>query len=98
MVRAFHDGKELVYFGTSEKERSQSARMLVFDLASRQSRELAPGFRIDPGGSWAPLDVAPVLAARVDEARRAVARSRCSTRRLYRFRHRCWFDSMKSTL
>jgi hypothetical protein len=59
MMRAFHDGKELVYFGASEKERSQSARMLVFDLASRQSRELAPGFRIDPGGSWAPLDVTP---------------------------------------
>lgn len=39
MLRAFHDGKELVYFGTygtSEKERSQSARMLVFDIASRQ--------------------------------------------------------------
>jgi eukaryotic-like serine/threonine-protein kinase len=59
MLRAFHDGKELVYFGASEKERSQSARMLVFDLASRQARELAPGFRIDPGNSWAPLDVAP---------------------------------------
>ncbi len=59
MLRAFHDGKELVYFGTSESERSQSARLLVFDLASRHSRELAPGFRIDPGDSWAPLDVAP---------------------------------------
>ena len=39
MLRAFPDGKELVYFGTSEKERSQSPRMLVFDLASRQARE-----------------------------------------------------------
>ena len=60
MLRAFPDGKELVYFGTTEKERSQSARMLVFDLASRQARELAPGLRIDPGSDgWSPLDAAP---------------------------------------
>ena len=62
MLRAFPDGKELVYFGTigtSEKERSQSARMLVFDLASRRARELAPGLRVDPGSDgWSPLDVA----------------------------------------
>ena len=59
MLRAFHDGKELVYFGTSKGERSQSARMLVFNLASGQVRDLAPGVRLDPGDGWAPLDVAP---------------------------------------
>ena len=60
MLRAFPNGRELVYFGTTEKERSESARMLVFDLASRQSRELSPGLRIDAGGSaWSPLGVAP---------------------------------------
>jgi sugar lactone lactonase YvrE len=60
MLRAFPDGKELVYFGTTGKGRSQSARMLVFDLASRQARELAPGLQIDPGDDgWAPLDAAP---------------------------------------
>jgi len=60
MLRAFPNGRELVYFGTSERERSESARMLLFDLASRQSRELSPGLRIDAGGSaWSPLGVAP---------------------------------------
>jgi len=62
MLRAFPDGKELVYYGTygtSEKERSQSARLLVFDLASRRARDLSPGVRLDPGDGWAPLDVAP---------------------------------------
>jgi sugar lactone lactonase YvrE len=62
MLRAFPDGKELVYFGkigTSEKERSQSARMLVFDLASRRARELAPGLPVDPvSDGWSPLGVA----------------------------------------
>ena len=59
MLRAFHDGKELVYFGTSEEGRSQSPRMLVFDLASGRARDLSPGVRLDPGDGWAPLDVAP---------------------------------------
>jgi hypothetical protein len=60
MLRAFPDGKELVYFGTTEKDRSQSARMLVFDLASRRVRELAPGLRIDLRvDGWSPLDAAP---------------------------------------
>jgi DNA-binding winged helix-turn-helix (wHTH) protein len=62
MLRAFPDGKELVYFGTigtSEKERSQSARMLVFDLASGRARELAPGLPVDPvSDGWSPLGVA----------------------------------------
>ena len=59
MLRAFPDGKELVYFGTTEKERSQSARMLVFNLASRQARELAPGLPVDPvSDGWSPLGVA----------------------------------------
>ena len=59
MMRAFHDGKELVYFGTSEEERWRSPRMLVFELASRRARELSPGVRFDPEDDWAPLDVAP---------------------------------------
>jgi len=59
MLRAFPNGKELVYFGTSEEGRSQSARMLVFDLTSGRAHDLAPGFRLDPGDGWAPLDVAP---------------------------------------
>ena len=59
MLRAFHDGKELVYFGTSKEGRWQSARMLVFNLASGQARDLSPGVRLDPGDGWAPLDVAP---------------------------------------
>jgi hypothetical protein len=60
MLRAFPDGKELVYFGTTERDRSQSARMLVFDLASRQSRELAPGLPIHPrADGWSPLSAAP---------------------------------------
>ncbi len=62
MLRAFPDGKELIYFGTigtSLKERSQSARMLIYDLASRQARELAPGLPVDPeSDGWAPLGVA----------------------------------------
>jgi eukaryotic-like serine/threonine-protein kinase len=60
MLRAFPSGKELVYFGTSERERAQSARMLVFDLASRRVHELAPGLRVDPGADgWSPLGAAP---------------------------------------
>jgi eukaryotic-like serine/threonine-protein kinase len=62
MLRAFPDGKELVYFGTtgtSEKERSQSARMWVFDLASGRARELSPGLPVDPvSDGWSPLGVA----------------------------------------
>jgi hypothetical protein len=58
MLRAFPDGKELVYFGTSGKERSRSPRLLIFDLTSREARELTPGFQIHPDGPWAPLDVA----------------------------------------
>ncbi|MFL6451302.1 MAG: winged helix-turn-helix domain-containing protein [Bryobacteraceae bacterium] len=60
MLRAFPGGKELVYFGTSDGDRSQSARMLVFDLASRRARELAPNLRVDPGtDGWSPLAAAP---------------------------------------
>jgi tRNA A-37 threonylcarbamoyl transferase component Bud32 len=59
MLRAFHDGKELVYFGTSEKGRTESPRMLVFDLASQRTRDLSPAAPIDPGDGWAPLSVAP---------------------------------------
>ena len=34
--------------------------MLVFDLASRKARELAPGLAIDPrSDGWSPLDAAP---------------------------------------
>jgi predicted Ser/Thr protein kinase len=77
IMRAFHDGKELVYSGMSEKERSQNARMLVYDLASRQVRELSPGVRLDPGDDWAPLDVAPggesvYVAAQEGDTRRLV--------------------------
>ena len=60
MLRAFPGGKELLYFGSSEKERSRSARLMIFDLASRQARELSPGLNIDPGGdNWAPMSIAP---------------------------------------
>jgi DNA-binding winged helix-turn-helix (wHTH) protein len=59
MLRAFPDGKELVYFGSSEKERSQSARMLVLNLASGRARELAHGLPADPvSDGWSPLGVA----------------------------------------
>jgi Tol biopolymer transport system component len=81
MLRAFPDGKELVYFGATENARSQSPRMLVLDLASRQSRDLAAGARLDPGNSWAPLDVAPggesvYVAARENDSRLLVEVSR----------------------
>ena len=71
ILRAFPGGKELVYYGASGKERSQSSRMLVFDLGSQTSRDLAPGFHLDPGFSyWSPLDVSPdgemVYAASVE--------------------------------
>ncbi len=60
MLRAFPDGKELLYFGTTGNDRLQSARMLVFDLSSRRVRELAPGLRVDPrSDGWSPLAVAP---------------------------------------
>ena len=59
MLRAFPDGKELVFFGTTSKERSHSARLLTLDLASGEMRELAPGVRIGTDASWSPLDVAP---------------------------------------
>ncbi len=66
MLRAFPDGKELVYYGTTENNRSQSPRMLVLDLASRQARELAPGLAIEPGADgWSPLETAPGGAAYV---------------------------------
>ena len=60
LLRAFPDGKEVVYFGTSEKERSQSRACWSSIWLSRQVRELAPGVRADPGGdSWSPLDTSP---------------------------------------
>jgi len=60
MLRAFPDGKELLYFGTTGKDRLRSARMLVFDLVSRQAHELAPGLHIVPrSDGWSPLSVAP---------------------------------------
>jgi hypothetical protein len=79
IMRAFHDGRELVYFGTSGsgKERWQSARMSVFDLASQRARDLSPGVRFDPGDDWAPLDVAQggesvYLASQEGDTRRLV--------------------------
>jgi hypothetical protein len=60
MMRAFPDGRELVYYGMSEELRSQSPTMLVFDLASQRTRKLMSGFRMDPHFfTWSPLDVAP---------------------------------------
>ena len=59
MLRAFPDGKELVYYGTDgEAGRSQSPRLYVYDLALRRARELTPGVKIAIFGTWAPLDVA----------------------------------------
>ena len=57
-LRAFPDGKGLVYFGTGESDRSKSPRLLVFDLASHRARELSPGLRILPP-PWLPLAVSP---------------------------------------
>ena len=60
MLRAFPDGKDLVYFGTNEKDRSRSPLVLVFDMASHQTHELSPGLRVDPGADgWSPLAVGP---------------------------------------
>ena len=57
MLRAFFDGRELVFFGMTEAGRSSSARLLAFDLSSRQARELVPGLRIQRGSNWSPLEV-----------------------------------------
>ena len=59
MLRAFPDGRELVYLGMTEAGRSQSPRLLVFDLSSRTAKELAHGLHVQHGTSWAPLDVGP---------------------------------------
>src|SRR5438309_1892095 len=59
LLRAFPDGKEIVYFGTNEKTgRTQSPRMYVMDLASQRARELAPGFNLDTS-RFSPLAIAP---------------------------------------
>jgi hypothetical protein len=60
LVRAFPDGKEIVYYGANgENGRTASAHMYVLDLNSQRAREFAPGVNLDPGGSWSPLAVAP---------------------------------------
>jgi predicted Ser/Thr protein kinase len=56
MLRAFPDGGDLVFYGMSEQERSRAPRMLVYNMASRQVRELSAGLKI---AAWSPLDVAP---------------------------------------
>jgi hypothetical protein len=58
MLRAFPDGKELVFYGMSEAGRSQTPRLLVYALATRTTRELEPGRRREIS-DWSPLDVSP---------------------------------------
>jgi len=55
-LRAFPDGKDLVFLGMSEKERSRAPRILVINMASHQVRELSSGLNVP---HWAPLNVAP---------------------------------------
>jgi DNA-binding beta-propeller fold protein YncE len=59
MLRAFPDGRELVFFGMSAANRSQAPRMLVYTLATRTTRELEPGVGRQFSSDWAPLDVSP---------------------------------------
>jgi len=59
ILRAFPDGKEIVYYGTSPDGRNQDPRMYIMDLASQRLRELAPGLDLAPNNTWAPLAVAP---------------------------------------
>ena len=61
MLRAVPNGKEVVYYGTrGGAGRSQTARLLILDLATQQARELAPGLSLGfTGSGWAPLGVAP---------------------------------------
>src|SRR6185436_9263952 len=60
LLRAFPDGKEIVYFGThGQNGRSESPKMWVLDLATQRARELAPGINLDPLGAWGPLAVTP---------------------------------------
>jgi hypothetical protein len=58
MLRAFPDGKELVFLGMSEAGRSGIPRLLVYALATRTTRELEPGVH-RVMGNWSPLDVSP---------------------------------------
>jgi hypothetical protein len=58
MLRAFPDGKELVFYGMSEAGRSQTPHLLVYALATRTTRDLEPG-RHREMTDWSPLDVSP---------------------------------------
>jgi len=58
MLRAFPDGKELVFYGMSEAGRSEVPRMLVYTLATRTTRDLESQRR-RAVHDWSPLDVSP---------------------------------------
>ncbi len=59
VLRAFPDGKEIVYFGANgQSGRTQSPRMYVMDLRSKHVRELAPGIDISVD-NWCPLAISP---------------------------------------
>jgi hypothetical protein len=57
LVRAFPDGKQVVYYGMSEAQRSQNPRFLILDLSTRQTRELTSTVSLRQDNQWAPLEV-----------------------------------------
>jgi hypothetical protein len=58
MLRAFPDGKELVFYGMSEAGRSEVPHLLVYTLATRSTRDLETERRHQVR-DWSPLDVSP---------------------------------------
>jgi hypothetical protein len=58
MLRAFPDGKELVFYGMSEAGRSEVPRILMYTLATRTTRDLESKRRRSLK-DWSPLDVSP---------------------------------------
>jgi hypothetical protein len=62
LLRAFPDGQEIVFLGASDAGRSRTPQLLIYNLASRATRELSSGVHYDPtatGDYWSPLDVSP---------------------------------------
>jgi eukaryotic-like serine/threonine-protein kinase len=60
LVRAFPNGKEIVFYGANgESGRISSPRLYVMNLDSQRAHELAPGVDVDPQNSFSPLAVGP---------------------------------------
>jgi predicted Ser/Thr protein kinase len=60
IVRAFPDGKEIVFYGAAGAERrTQSPQMHILDLATGRARELYAHIGFESGSSWCPLAVSP---------------------------------------